>query len=669
MPHIKGYLKRKEQKERIWQELCREINSPRETGVQQNSNALENYNALLTRYDFPKRAAAGWAQYKSDVSKQQRLSKDLDYKKWQKTMGLAEQADEERYPQANWSFSQNNQFGYLYGENPEEAYEFAKLVNDENRRLQEGNTGYVQYGFFPTEAAVYEAPVSVDMAMIGGKENKDGFWGWFGDVLNKTAEAESANSAAMQASGNQIGDAIGTIFSDAGALEDSNADMNKAAADTIIDKVVDVANVGGNLAGAQAAAGKATGDTVISTAEDIIQSTVPQPVEPSKPQNEVVEIPLPQIGPIGVEPKKEPVLLTPMEAMLGKPANFEEIAAEGFRQWKGDHQNRVNIQNSDGYRRYVNHFIKSNLAIAPGGSSIPMRTLDPGYTIEEPQPNWTAAENNQFGYLYRTNPKAAADYARNVNIRYAMGNEDIARDWIMKHQGLAVAGAWIADGMAIPEMMASELMYAQYGQLPYPSQVTPSRFSEIVAETIKHDALADDSVGGWVYDALNSSGDAAFQAYLQKILSVGGPVVGVMQGYSDAYNFALYEARLQGMSEEEAREYARKVALSNGAGVVVSGFVNKKIPSENTVVDSVIKETVSNVVGGAARDGLSARARYDALVKFYIKNGCSQEEAGYMAKHQILQEFGEEVFGDIIGGLAYGLGHSDNSIKRSLTRK
>ena len=79
--------------------------------------------------------------------------------------------------------------------------------------------------------------------------------------------------------------------------------------------------------------------------------------------------------------------------------------------------------------------------------------------------------------------------------------------------------------------------------------------------------------------------------------------------------------------------------------------------------------TVSNVVGGAVGDGLSARARYDALVQFHKKDGCSQEEAEYMAKHQILQEFGEKVFGDIIGGLAYGLGHSDNSIKRSLTRK
>ncbi|MBR4078365.1 MAG: hypothetical protein IKK17_07145 [Oscillospiraceae bacterium] len=44
-------------------------------------------------------------------------------------------------------------------------------------------------------------------------------------------------------------------------------------------------------------------------------------------------------------------------------------------------------------------------------------------------------------------------------------------------------------------------------------------------------------------------------------------------------------------------------------------------------------------------------------------------QAEYAAKLQVLHEFGEGVFADLIGGLAYGLGRSDNEVRRGLTRK
>ena len=44
-------------------------------------------------------------------------------------------------------------------------------------------------------------------------------------------------------------------------------------------------------------------------------------------------------------------------------------------------------------------------------------------------------------------------------------------------------------------------------------------------------------------------------------------------------------------------------------------------------------------------------------------------QAEYAAKLQVLLEFGEGIFTDLIGGLAYGLDRSDNEGGRGLTRK
>jgi len=49
--------------------------------------------------------------------------------------------------------------------------------------------------------------------------------------------------------------------------------------------------------------------------------------------------------------------------------------------------------------------------------------------------------------------------------------------------------------------------------------------------------------------------------------------------------------------------------------------------------------------------------------------GMTAEEADYWAKWQVMQEFGTSALYDLSIGLAYGLGRSDNSVKRSLFRK
>ncbi|MBQ3257300.1 MAG: hypothetical protein IJA67_07805 [Oscillospiraceae bacterium] len=49
--------------------------------------------------------------------------------------------------------------------------------------------------------------------------------------------------------------------------------------------------------------------------------------------------------------------------------------------------------------------------------------------------------------------------------------------------------------------------------------------------------------------------------------------------------------------------------------------------------------------------------------------GMTDEQADYWAKWQVIQEFGTSALYDLSIGLAYGLGRSDNSVKRSLFRK
>ncbi len=245
-----------------------------------------------------------------------------------------------------------------------------------------------------------------------------------------------------------------------------------------------------------------------------------------------------------------------------------------------------------------------------------------------------------------------------MNARYAADEEKKTREWVKDHQGLAMAGAWVTDRLGLAETLDSELYYAQYGQLPYTSLVTPGRFSEIVKDTIHDDVLTDDPVSQWLYGALDFSGDAAYQAYLTKLNGgVFGSAVGAVESGSDAYNAALYEARLQGMTDEEAVAYARSVSRGKLAGSLMGDYLGNKLPETSGVKESVIKESLSAVAGSTMGNGLSVTAKYKVLVGKHMKAGLTEEETKYAAKHQILQEFGEEVFADLIGGLAYGLGY------------
>ncbi|MBQ5672365.1 MAG: hypothetical protein IIV43_08430, partial [Oscillospiraceae bacterium] len=383
-------MKRKEEKERIWQEVFRELNKPDEDTLGHGLNyggqvvklpGTPNTQPQIKKLpfasvesgqsvplDYAKRAASGWAQFKADTDHQQILLRDPNYQKWQKAMGMTAQDDADQYPKSNWSFSQNNQFGYLYSHNPEEAKQFAKLVNAE-------------YSNTPTmisdAAAMEEETVAEDM----------GVWR---DIWNNWGSANAANSAAAMNSGQKIAGVYADVFTGAGELETANANVGKLvgdnAADDVLNVVANAANIGGNLAGAQANSGKTTVDTVMAAVPEVLQSFVPPSVEPPK-TNEPIDIPLPEMGLVGAEPKKDPILLTPMEAMMGVPANFEEIAALGYQQWKGDHNDRLNIENSEGYQAYLDFIAKNNYAGTPEGMAAAQKLLGPGYTIEEPQPN------------------------------------------------------------------------------------------------------------------------------------------------------------------------------------------------------------------------------------------------------------------------------------------
>ena len=685
MPHIRGYLKRKEEKERIWKEVFQELNKPEEDTRRQGHNfggqgiklpGTPNTKPQIEKLpfvpeesgqsvplDYAKHAASGWARFKADTDRQRILLWDPSYQKWQKAMGAAVQDDADQYPKSNWSFAQNNRFGYLYSHNPEEAKQFAKLVNAE-------------YSNTPTmisdAAAMEEETVAEDMGLLEDVKNSGGLWGYIGRAIQKTVDLEAENSKNALEKGLEDAQIIQDLLGSAADLEAANADVGKQVGDNVADGIIDVianaANTGGKLAEAQTNAGKTTVDTVVKTVPEVLSSFVPPSVEPPK-TNDPIDIPLPEIGLVGAEPKKDPILLTPMEAMMGKAGDYEEKAALGYQQWKGDRNHRLNIENSEGYQAYLDFIAKNNYAGTPEGMAAAQKLLGPGYTIEEPQPNWSAAENNRFGYLYYTDPAAAAEYARTVNARYAGEEEQKTREWVKDHQGLAMAGSWITDRLGLAETLDSELYYAQYGQLPYTWQVTPSRHSELVKETIRDDVFTGDPVNQWLYGALDFSGDAAYQAYLMKLMGVGGPIIGTVESGSDTYNQALREAISWGLTDEEAVAYARKMAASDLGGSFTSFAVGKILPQGNDVKTSMIREGVSNMVDGGVPNGLSIADRYDGLVAENLENGMTAEEADYWAKWQVMQEFGMSALYDLSMGMAYGLGRSNNEVRRSLTRK
>ena len=75
------------------------------------------------------------------------------------------------------------------------------------------------------------------------------------------------------------------------------------------------------------------------------------------------------------------------------------------------------------------------------------------------------------------------------------------------------------------------------------------------------------------------------------------------------------------------------------------------------------------MVEGVVGEGVYVADRYDELMKTNLQSGMTEEEADYAAKLQVLKELGMSALYDLSMGMAYGLGRSDNEVRRSLTRK
>ena len=101
MPHIRGYLKRKEEKERIWKEVFQELNKPEEDTRRQGHNFggqgiklpgtpntkpqieklpfVSEESGQSVPLDYAKHAASGWARFKADTDRQRILLWDPSY--------------------------------------------------------------------------------------------------------------------------------------------------------------------------------------------------------------------------------------------------------------------------------------------------------------------------------------------------------------------------------------------------------------------------------------------------------------------------------------------------------------------------------------------------------------------------------------------------------------
>lgn len=78
---------------------------------------------------FAYQAAEGWKRFQTDEGNRMLRRKDPGYQRWQSISGYGELDDWTYKPASNWSVSENNTFGYLYGQDKKRAYDYAKTIN------------------------------------------------------------------------------------------------------------------------------------------------------------------------------------------------------------------------------------------------------------------------------------------------------------------------------------------------------------------------------------------------------------------------------------------------------------------------------------------------------------------------------------------------------------
>lgn len=192
---------------RVQQATPKVENYPYRPGVQQTAPVVVNaVRRLNEQPDYVPRAAMGWSQHKADEANRRAMLCDPGFQKWKLATGTLIEDDADWHPQNDWSSAQNNNFGYLYSTDPQEARSYAVLVNRENRRLREGRTGMPEKPGFLEKAA-----------------------GFVTDAWNRTAEAQAANSKLAMEQGQKTGEIARSVFDSAGQASAAQADMNRQA--------------------------------------------------------------------------------------------------------------------------------------------------------------------------------------------------------------------------------------------------------------------------------------------------------------------------------------------------------------------------------------------------------------------------------------------------------
>ena len=369
-------------------------------------------------------------------------------------------------------------------------------------------------------------------------------------------------------------------------------------------------------------------------------------------------------------------VITAMEAVYDEP-DYVNISISGGQKWKKAKNYEDNLTGDSGFKRFQEFMTRNNFSgTVEGISAIPLM-LGKDHSRYEPQKYWTSKQRNTFNYYYNDNPENAKKYAQAVNDEYKRMNEEKTAQWAVEHPMLATSGAWVADQIGVAETQHNELTYARDGQLPYTTQVTPGRYSTIVREAIREDLdeTSGDRVSGDMYAAIDGAVNSAYYGYLQKIGGPFGMAIGAMNHYSNDYNNALYEAKARGATNEEAIQYARGVGAAGAVGSLVSDRISKKLGGNDNVMESMLREGVSNTVGGPInrvadyvfdQEILGKNSEYNGLVTAYMAAGKSQTEAEELAGDALRRKLLRGTLDDLAGGLAYGLGRSDNTVKRSL---
>ena len=368
--------------------------------------------------------------------------------------------------------------------------------------------------------------------------------------------------------------------------------------------------------------------------------------------------------------------ISKMEEVTTHP-DFVEISVRGGTKWKQDKGKADSLLRDPGYRKFQDYVKKNNFAGTLEGISGMQLMLGENNDRYMPQGVWTPKQNNVFRYYYQMNPDYAKEYAAAINDEYKRANEEKLADWAVKNQVVAEAGAWIMDRIAPAETMDTELTYAQTGKLPYTTQVTPGRYSAIVRDVIRNDMdeTSGDRVVGTVGTAIRDAANSAYYGYLEKIGGPLGMASGAAESYSSDYNNALYDALSRGATEEEAIQYARKMGGVSAFGTLTSGLINENLSKPENVRKSMIREAVSSVAGETINQymrniidytDMGEQSLYNTLVNNYISVGYSEMQAQNMALQSIGKSGVNNVLDSLYGGIAYGLGRSDNSLKRSL---